>query len=212
MTTDATTAITQELRRTVTALFGADDVVELRAFLNGVTFSGYFDDHDELIRRAASYDERGADVYVTLNELPKDILFRRYNRTEQIKGRAVTTSDNDVERRRSLFIDADCERVSGVSSTHEEKRKSQEKVLEIRSHLRGQGWPEPIVCDSGNGSHLLYRIDLPNDKASLELITGVLGRGRQGGHHHQERRPDHKVLRHDRQERRRPPRAATPPL
>ncbi len=110
-----TTGITRELQRTVKALFEPDDVVELRVFLNGATFSGYFDDHDELIRRAAKYDERGADVYVTINELPEEIVSRRSNRTEQIKGRAVTTSDKDVKRRRYLFIDTDPDRISGIS-------------------------------------------------------------------------------------------------
>ena len=28
--------------------------------------------------------------------------------------------------------------------------------------------------DSGNGAHLLYRVDLPNDRASLDLVKGVL--------------------------------------
>src|SRR5215203_6281127 len=44
----------------------------------------------------------------------------------------------------------------------------------MRDYLRAQGWPEPIVCDSGNGYHLLHSIDLPADPASLELVAGVL--------------------------------------
>jgi hypothetical protein len=47
-------------------------------------------------------------------------------------------------------------------------------VLEVREYLRSQGWPAPIVCDSGNGYHLLYRIDLPADQESLELVASVL--------------------------------------
>jgi hypothetical protein len=31
-----------------------------------------------------------------------------------------------------------------------------------------------VVGDSGNGAHLLYRIDLPNNQESLELARGVL--------------------------------------
>jgi Protein of unknown function (DUF3987) len=163
-----------ELTRTVETLHSPGAVVELRTLKDGATFSGYFDDHQKLVEAAAKYDERGHDVYITLNKLPDEIAFRRYNRTEQIKGRDQTTSDRDVERRRYLFIDADCERVSGISSTDEEKRKSRDKVLEIREFLRAQSWPEPIVCDSGNGYHLLYPVDLPNDQTSLELIAGVL--------------------------------------
>jgi len=36
------------------------------------------------------------------------------------------------------------------------------------------GWPEPIAADSGNGAHLLYRIDLPNDSESAQLIKQAL--------------------------------------
>ncbi len=46
------------------------------------------------------------------------------------------------------------------------------RAREVRDHLRGQGWPEPVVGDSGNGAHLLYRADLPNDPESLKLVKG----------------------------------------
>src|SRR5215203_2759869 len=163
-----------ELARTVEILFSPGDVVELRTIKEGRTYSGYFEDRRKLVDAACKQDERGHDVYITLNKLPDEIAYRRCNRVEQIKGREQTTSDSDVERRRYLFIDADSKRVSVISSTNEEKRKSQNKVLEIREFLRAQGWPAPIVCDSGNGYHLLYPVDLSNDQTSLELIAGVL--------------------------------------
>ena len=37
----------------------------------------------------------------------------------------------------------------------------------IRLDLTGKGWPQPIYADSGNGAHLLYRIDLPAKDAGL---------------------------------------------
>ena len=163
-----------EIARSVEILFSPGDVVELRTFKDGTTFSGYFDDHQELAKAAAKHDERGHDVYITLNKLPEEIAYRRYNRIDRMKGRDASTSDKDVERRTFLFIDADCERVAGISSTNEEKQRSRAKVGEIRDYLRAQGWPESIVCDSGNGYHLLYPVDLPNDQATLELISGVL--------------------------------------
>jgi hypothetical protein len=163
-----------ELARTVEILFSPGDVVELRTFKDGATFSGYFDNLEGLVEAAAKHDGRGHDVYITLNKLPEEIGSRRYNRVDRMKGRDASTSDKDVERRTYFFIDADCERVSGISSTDEEKYKSREKVLEIRDYLNGQGWPEPIVCDSGNGYHLLYAVDLPADQTGLELVAGVL--------------------------------------
>ena len=163
-----------ELARTVETLFSSDDVVELRTFKDGRTYSGYFEDHGKLVDAARKQDERGHDVYVTLNKLPDEIAYRRYNRVEQIKGRDPLTSDDDVERRRYLFLDTDPKRVSGISSTDDEKSQSRKKVLEVRKYLRAQNWPQPFVCDSGNGYHLLYRVDLPADQGSRELVAGVL--------------------------------------
>jgi hypothetical protein len=73
-----------ELARTVETLFSPGDVVELRTFKDGRTYSGYFDNHQELAKAAAKHDERGHDVYMTLNKLPGEIAYRRYNRVEQI--------------------------------------------------------------------------------------------------------------------------------
>jgi hypothetical protein len=40
--------------------------------------------------------------------------------------------------------------------------------------LRAAGWPDPVVPDSGNGAHLLYGVDLPNDSRTTELVKGIL--------------------------------------
>ena len=39
---------------------------------------------------------------------------------------------------------------------------------------QARGWPVPILADSGNGGHGLYRIDLPNDDASRTLLKTCL--------------------------------------
>jgi hypothetical protein len=49
-----------------------------------------------------------------------------------------------------------------------------DKANEIRMFLKGLGWPDPILADSGNGGHLLYKIDLPNDEASRNLFRRCL--------------------------------------
>jgi hypothetical protein len=77
-------------------------------------------------------------------------------------------------RRRWLSLDFDPVRPSGVSATDTEKKAARRRALEVREFLRGLEWPEPVVCDSGNGYHLLYRIELPNDREGLELVKGVL--------------------------------------
>jgi hypothetical protein len=37
----------------------------------------------------------------------------------------------------------------------------------VREFLRAQGWPDPVLADSGNGFHLLNQIDLPADDGGL---------------------------------------------
>jgi putative DNA primase/helicase len=87
-----------------------------------------------------------------------------------------TASDADVLGRRWLLVDADPVRKSGISSTAEEKRRAWEIMRAVHAWLQGEGWPEPVLADSGNGYHLLYRIDLPKDdggvvKAVLEALA-----------------------------------------
>jgi hypothetical protein len=162
-----------EILHTTEILFRPSTVVELRAFKGRETVSGYFDDHELLAYEAGKLEDRGYSVYVTLNEVDPALLARAYNRARKVY-KEPTTSDNDIVRRRWLPLDFDPARPSGVSATDAEKRTALRRAVEVRGFLRGQGWPEPVVGDSGNGYHLLYRVELPNDRESLELVKGVL--------------------------------------
>jgi P4 family phage/plasmid primase-like protien len=76
--------------------------------------------------------------------------------------------DADVLGRRWLLIDVDSIRPDAdCSATNEEKEKAWGVIERAKAYLREQGWPEPVVADSGNGYHLLYRIDLPADDNGL---------------------------------------------
>ena len=44
----------------------------------------------------------------------------------------------------------------------------------IRADLEKEGWPDPLVGDSGNGGHLVYPLDLPNGEESTALLKAVL--------------------------------------
>ena len=39
--------------------------------------------------------------------------------------------------------------------------------------MRARGWSYPIICDSGNGHYLLFRVDLPNDAQVTNAIKGI---------------------------------------
>lgn len=159
--------------KTSAGLFEPGSVIEIRAFNGkGGTVSGYYDDHDALVEETAELDRQGWQVYRTLNPVNPALLARAANRL--VERPKATTSDNDVTRRQWLLVDVDPVRPSGVSATNEEKWAAYTRALAIRSYLRTRGWPDPVAADSGNGFHLLYPIDLPNDQESRELVKGVL--------------------------------------
>ena len=161
----------------LSVVFTPDDVIELRALVTGGrkhTDAGYFDgEHwDDLANHAARLSACGAAVYVTLNPVDPQLLNRYNNRIEQYV--SSTTADKQVSRRRRLLIDLDPVRLAGTSSTDAQLEASGLKAREIYRALKREGWPAPLVAMSGNGFHLLYAIDLPNDDASTSLIKAVL--------------------------------------
>ncbi len=160
------------IRRTLGVLIEPGTVVELRALNKGWTRSGYFDDHDALAEEAVELDRQGWQVYVTMNPVKEALLARAANRV--VERPKATTSDNDVTRRRWLLVDFDPTRPSEISATMGEKKAAYERAKEVRAYLKVEGWPEPVIADSGNGFHFLYRVDLPNDRESRELVKGVL--------------------------------------
>ncbi len=161
-----------KVRDALGILFGPEQVVELRGFRDRKIVSGYYDDHDALARDAQKLDAQRYQVYVTLNKVNPDLLARSANRVKDYP--KSTTSDNDIIRLRWLPLDFDPTRPSNISSTDEEKKAAEARAQEVRQFLRYQGWPDPVVGDSGNGFHLLYRIDLPNVQESRDVVKGAL--------------------------------------
>jgi len=158
------------------ALFTRDDVIELRAFPKGRkrTDAGYFDAQHwpELAEHAARLSTGGAAVYVTLNPVDPQLLSRYSNRIEAFA--TATTTDKQVTRRRWLLIDLDPARPSGTSANNAQLDAAKAKARAVYAYLSGRGWPVPLVAESGNGMHLLYALDLPNDDEATALVKAVL--------------------------------------
>ncbi|HWQ65904.1 MAG TPA: hypothetical protein VN372_03420 [Methanospirillum sp.] len=166
-----------EIRSALSTLFVPGQVIELRAIGENSIASGYFDDPEHLAEIAeklnSAYEIGG--VYVTLNTINPVLLARRANRIKmRLSKKDATTADTDIIQRNWLPIDIDPVRPSGVSSSEEEHQAALSKATIISSYLSEMGWPEPVIGDSGNGSHLLYRIDLPNTPESRDLVKGCL--------------------------------------
>jgi AAA domain len=160
-----------EVERAVALFFVRGTVVELRAPESRQgTLSGYFDDPRALVREATRLSGSVPGVYVTLNPVNRELLARARNRVRSFaKG---TTSDADIVRRRWLPIDLDPIRPAGISSTETQHAAAIEAGHATVAWLRERGFSGEslVLADSGNGAHVLVRIELPNDAAALALV------------------------------------------
>lgn len=147
-----------------------DDVIEIRT-IGKVTSSGYFKDIELAVAEAKKHDGK-ANVYFVLNKI-NAACYHRENR-DRIIEKASSTSDSDIDRREWILIDFDPKRASKVSSTNEEKALSEELMKKAGAYLKQHGFKSPVIADSGNGWHLLYRIDMPNDNESKKLVENFL--------------------------------------
>ena len=175
--TNANSSITQKdkIVNSIKLFFQPGEVWELRIPKAGRagTVSGYFNDPEAFAKAVLKYSGKVPGVYFTLNPVNPALLARASNKV--IERATLTTSDHDIICRRWLPIDIDPVRPAGISSSDAEHSLALERAKAIREHLRKQDWPEPLFADSGNGAHLLYKIDLPNDDESRELVKSTLG-------------------------------------
>lgn len=163
----------QELRKTISILKPDNELFEVRILLeNKKSISGYFKNVDVFLKALDTINLRGAIVYITLNEV-KEGCYSRQQR-DSLKAGMNTTSDTDISRRKWFFIDLDPNRETGISSTKEELEDAKDTSRAVHDYLKELGFSEPIYAASGNGYHLLYRIDMPNDTESTKLIERCL--------------------------------------
>ena len=160
-----------DARRFVQLLARPGDVFELRSLVkvHGQQHvdAGYFDDFEALAKAAIACSGRFDGVYITINPVHPGLLSRAPRNRVQRAGNQGTTSDREVRTRRSILVDVDPVRPTGISSTEDEHAAAIDLARKIRNELGAVGWPEPILADSGNGGHLIYAVDLPVDDGGL---------------------------------------------
>lgn len=165
-----------EILQTLDIMFQPDDTIELRAIQKNPKkiSSGYFDGkhRDKLADAAIRYSKAGAAVYVVMNQINPELLGRYPNRMQDFA--KMTTTDSNILKRHWLLLDLDPNRVPNTSSTQEQLDAAYAKSEEVKRYLHEQGWPAPLIGISGNGFHLYYPIDLPNNNESRDLIKNAL--------------------------------------
>ena len=150
----------EEVRRFLRLFVDPNVSHEVRALPSGrsVTISG--DDLDGAAQ-AVEAIAGAKGTYLTLNPVRPDL-----------NGAARAA---DVVARRHLLIDCDPARPDPDSSATDAEKAAAKAVADAaQADLTARGWPRPIVVDSGNGWHLLYRIDLPADKLSHQILSRCL--------------------------------------
>jgi hypothetical protein len=191
---DLTLALTEQLGIFMPVFIGGAPqlVIELRAlrvpdWKRLIDECGFFDVATEEGKKAfwgvvKGYVSREPDrqpegIYVTMNPLAEVYLARASNALGP-KGKRISADDSGVVRRRWFVVDADPERLSGVSSTDAEKAAARLLIDGVREDLRARGFPESMLIDSGNGYHLWYLIDLPTDDGGRVqgLLKGLAAR------------------------------------
>lgn len=162
------------VRKAIEVIQESGEVFEVRVISTArkETFSGYFLDADTLLKDLQSFALQNRNVYVTLNKLKPEVFSR--SQSENIMKVTQTTSDTEVISYRWLFIDLDPQRMSGVSSSDEELASAHDLANKVISYMKDLGFADPVVAESGNGYHLLYRIDIPNNAEGRELVGKCL--------------------------------------
>jgi hypothetical protein len=163
-----------EIRRGISLLFDPRDVVEVRIpKTRAGVVAGYFEDHSALAVCIEAADAKygATGIYYVLNPFDRALLGRAYNRLKEQA--EYTTADNNILRRKWLPVDLDPVRPAGISSSDEEHAAAIARAQVIASDMEGE-WGRPILADSGNGAHLLYRIDLQNTQTSLASVSAAL--------------------------------------
>lgn len=164
-----------EVRKAITILQLPDHVFEVR-ILGGSNkkdvLSGYFRDPETLLQKFDTVDVRGKNVYITLGELKEECFSR--SQCEHFEKNVATTSDPEVSRYRWLFVDLDPVRMSNISSSDSELQQARGLSVKVKAYMQGMGFTDPVEAMSGNGVHLLYRIDLKNTKENAVLVEKCL--------------------------------------
>jgi len=154
-------------------LLEKDAVAELRAPRSDRgPLAGLFDDLNEMAEVAAELNaEELPEIYVSLNPVNPSPRSRVKNR---LATALSAVRDNDIDYRRWLPFDFDPIRPPNTSSNEAEHDAALVAAQDCRDWLSERGWPEALLADSGNGAHLLCRIEVPNDQPSCDLVKSCM--------------------------------------
>ena len=129
-------------------------------------WAGYYTDAGAIVRDLATLRGGWAAVYLTPNPCDPLLLHKSANALIKAK-RGESTHDGQIVRRAWLLADFDpviwgeAGEIKGIAANEAEHAAAHIRRDAVAAHLQADGFPAPIVADSGNGGHLMFRTDLP---------------------------------------------------
>ena len=135
------------------------------------SYSGYFTDVETILREIRPYEN--CNIYITLNVI-NDACYSREQHDRISTRPKSTTSDNEILARKWCLIDIDCEKPADTNSSDEEKELAKEVVNNVYKFLRDEGFEQPVICDSANGFHLLYKMAMKSTQENTETMKNFL--------------------------------------
>lgn len=100
-------------------------------------------------------------------------FYLRFNPLIPGLGPNEVANASHVLRRRWLFVDLDPYKPvehKDDPATDQEHELTRQAADKIRDLMTEEGWPAPVLVDSGNGWYLLWRVHLPHDKATQTVL------------------------------------------
>jgi hypothetical protein len=138
---------------------------------NGIV-AGWFDDPMKVAKLVKQLNEvKPQGIYVSLNRCKKALKGRANNR---IKPNVSRTKDNEIYKIANTLIDIDPVRPSGISASEKEHELAIQTAKKISKDLKQQGFPDPLMIDSGNGAQLIIKTHLDNNEENVRLIQQFL--------------------------------------
>ncbi len=137
-------------------------------------WSGYFYDYEKAWEEIIRYDNGTYNFYFPINTIDER-CYSMSQRDRLVRG-AETTKDKDITTRDWVLIDIDTEKGHlKISSTEKEWQDARMKTHQVRNYLKSMGFSDPVVCSSGNGLHLLYKVDRwANTDTNTRLVERFL--------------------------------------